>query len=177
MNVFPLLASQFPEFAIEIPSLTSLHNSHKRCTAYKSFRQLVILSAVAESLGFTVQTRQMDAAITLSACDNTPFTMLDVYEWIGIKERTFANHKSDLQKAYADVQKLEKLAVTGHANPALLTKWECWYPYTLPCEAYWKESDFKRYPALQWRWKDFGTELYELHNLLLVVPLLSPTYV
>lgn len=160
---------------MELPSLASLHNSHKRCTAYKSFRQLVILHAVAEPLGFTVQTRRMEGPIALSDCDGTPLIILDVYDWIGINERTFANHKSDLQQAYRDVLTLQELMAVGHANAVLRAKWDCWYPYTLPCVAHWENSELKRYPALQWSWKEFRMQVNELHNLLQLVPSIPPT--
>lgn len=174
VNPSPMLASRFPEHAMELPSLASLHKSHKRCTAYKSFRQLVILHAVAEPLGFTIQTRQMEAPITLADSSGTPLIILDVYDWIGINERTFANHKSDLQRAYTNVQTLQGLVAIGHANAALQTKWDCWYPYTLPCLARWENSELIRYPALQWSWKQFRMQVDELHSLLLIVPSIPP---
>lgn len=155
---------------MELPALASLHNSHKHYTAYKSFRQLVILSGIAECLGLTVQTRQMDTALTFSNCDSTSLIILDVYDWIGINERMFANHKPDLQRAHGHLQKLQNLMAIGHANTTLRAKWECWYPYTLPCIAPWEQSELKRYPVLQWSWKEFGTQVNELHNLLVVVP-------
>lgn len=112
----------------------------------------------------------MEAPIALSSGDTTPLIVLDVYDWIGINERTFANHKSDLQQAYGHLQTLQRLVEIGQANAALRTKWDSWYPYTLPCIALWEKSELKQYPALQWSWKDFRTQVEELHNLLRIVP-------
>ncbi|GAV99108.1 hypothetical protein LENED_000541 [Lentinula edodes] len=161
------LVSTFPEIHSEIPFLRQFLLAHKQVTAYKGYRQFVILNQLAEGLGFPIHSRQLK--IRLSPLEGVMFEVGDVYAWAGITAGTFANNKRDVAAAYHLLGELEQLVLAGDASPALQKMHQDWYPYTLSCR-YWWSKDPQNYPeSLKWTWSIFSTKVNQLRNLLSTV--------
>ncbi|KAL0564301.1 hypothetical protein V5O48_017750 [Marasmius crinis-equi] len=146
------LAQAFPDQALEVLALTDARTSGVATThlaAYRWFRSYHILYTVSEEFEISLTNRANTTAKEIAP--GLLLSVSDIFDWVGVAPRTFANYKSRLEHTYGLIMALRSRVEQGPVDDLLRAKYrEQWRPYLVSYNE-WLRQPQQSYPlSLRW---------------------------